>query len=130
MEITLTRKSTRGNGTSYSNIDIYKFLEGIKSGQYGEYLQNFRDTRDGIKREEDYRYFDRMYKVIPACKWVKRPQNGLKFEKYTGIIALKVTNTTNKVARDKIKAEATQLPQTLATFVGADGQSVVILTQA
>ena len=130
MEITLFRTNKRSHAVNYSCIDIYEYFEGIRTGLYQDYLQNFRDTCYGLKREDDYPYYDLMYKVIPAAKWVKKPKIGVAYVNYSGIIALKVPNVVDQITQDRIKAEAMQIPQTLAVFVGADAQSVVILAQA
>jgi len=130
MEITLVRRSEKTKNLVYTISDIYEVLEGIKSGKYQEYVTLFREVYDSLKKDEEYRHYERMYKVITASKYVKKPQKGVQYGGYTGIIALKVDGIADKMVLERVKADAMLLPQTLATFVGANGHSVVILTQS
>jgi len=130
MEITLVKKNEKTKRVSYCVTDICKVLSGIKSGKYSIYVNLLREVYAELREDSDYRYYDRIQRVIPAIVNDTKAGKELKYGQYTGFLTLKVDGLSEISLQERIKSEAMLLPQTLATFVAANGHSVIILTQA
>lgn len=130
MNLTIKRTNTSKNRVTYTSTDVYRFLNMIRDGQYALQVEMFRMARLEVKEEAHYVRYDTIPKVIPSAKYAKSAQCEPIFREYNGILVLKVDNLATKAMCDRVKHEASLLPQTLAAFRGANGHSVVILALA
>ena len=130
MNLTIKRSNASKNRVTYTSTDLYRFLDMIRDGQYELQVEMFRSARMEVKDEALYVRYDSIPKVIPSAKYTKSAQGEPFFREYNGILTLKVDNLASKGLCDRVKHEASLLPQTLAAFRGANGHSVVILALA
>ena len=104
----------------------------------GEYLKEVSDFRrsfpiavfSGRKSDGSIDNDVAWVKALPRICFAQEQEhrNGERVVKgYTGLVLLEVNNLTGSDEADAVRRGASEMPQTLMAFVGADGQSVKIV---
>jgi hypothetical protein len=115
-------------------MGIDEVVETIRSCKYKKEVANFRRVYPLVKsqRGEDgtIAHFDPATKALPrvcfALEMLTRGENRL-VRSYSGLVLLEVNNLRGQDEAAAVRHGAAEMPQTLAAFVGADGQSVKIV---
>ena len=125
------------NQLTATRIALPNVVQAIRDGSYAKPLQEFRSFCATASRDRSadgsYRIDAPWEQAVPricfAADYLKR-QGAMHLVAYNGLVMLEVSDLSSHGAAVSIRTHAGQLPQTLLTFVGADGRSVVIVCRA
>ena len=107
------------------------FIEKIKTDTKARHIGRYRSHHS--QHGGDVELYLRQHplpKVYPCAEFSKDDTGALHFQTLTGVIPLCVPRLFSADDISSVKRAAASLPTTLAAFLGADGQSVVILALA
>ena len=107
----------------------------ISKGEYQEEVSDFRRSYpiavfSGRKSDGSIDNGAAWVKALPRICFAQEQEHrgGERVVKgYTGLVLLEVNNLTGPDEAEAVRRGASEMPQTLMTFVGADGQSVKIV---
>lgn len=115
-------------------IDLQELMNTIRTESYKEQVRALRyvyplttgdRTATGELRAWQ-QYTRHLPRICFALQQERRQQQSHTLA-YTGLVLLEVNNLTGQREAEAIRCGAAEMPQTLATFVGASGQSVKIV---
>lgn len=118
------RKATR-----QSTREINAFFEYIKKDHNHWLISMFRQDLPRIEKPEYYIRFSKIAHVLPAVELHKQENGALEMRTYNGLVVLEVGPLRGDETLSKAKELAASWPTTLAAFVGADGQTLVVLVR-
>lgn len=119
---------------TFNIINEEKLYDIITHGEYKKEVQNFREVYpmllSSIKEDGtlliDSPFVTPVPRICIALQlWNRNQQRQVKA--YTGLVLLEVNNLTGYDEAEAIRQGASEMPQTLMAFVGADGLSVKIV---
>ena len=117
-------------------MNIEELAEQIRQGKFSEQILHLRtyypvlEIRRNIDGEMES--IEEYTKALPRILFALEQENrqGQRTTlSYTGLVLLEVNNLTGREEAEAIRQGAAEIPHTLLTFVGADGQSVKIICQ-
>ena len=117
-------------------MNIEELAEQIRQGKFSEQILHLRtyypvlEIRRNIDGEMEG--IEEYTKALPRILFALEQENrqGQRTTlSYTGLVLLEVNNLTGREEAEAIRQGAAEIPHTLLTFVGADGQSVKIICQ-
>ena len=128
---------TRGNTTTVTRMTVEEIAEAIRSEKYKKEVAEFRSmvALDRWKRREDgalnidAKWEKDLPRLCFAADYVKR-SGAVQMLEYNGLVLLEVSNLADCSEASDLRKLASLQPQTLLTFVGADGRSVIIVCKA
>ena len=132
--ITVMKKAADKETLRLMNIE--ELAEQIRQGKFSEQILHLRTyypvleirrTIDG-EMEGIEEYTKALPRILFALEQENR-QGQRTTLSYTGLVLLEVNNLTGREEAEAIRQGAAEIPHTLLTFVGADGQSVKIICQ-
>ena len=117
-------------------MNIEELAEQIRQGKFSEQILHLRtyypvlEIRRNIDGEMEgiEEYTKALPRILFALELENR-QGQRTTLSYTGLVLLEVNNLTGREEAEAIRQGAAEIPHTLLTFVGADGQSVKIICQ-
>ena len=102
------------------------YLEEVSDFRRSYPIATFCDRKKDGSIDNDVAWVKALPRICFAQEQENR--NGERVVKgYTGLVLLEVNNLTGPDEADAVRRGASEMPQTLMTFVGADGQSVKIV---
>ena len=135
METRITIIKSYRNKETLRLMELQALADTISTGEYKEQVSEFRrvwplmtyaDRRDDGTIDGYQNWPKDLPRICFALKQENR--NGERVIRgYNGLILLEVNNLTGQDEAEAIRRGAAEMPQTLMTFVGADGQSVRIV---
>ena len=132
--ITVMKKAADKETLRLMNIE--ELAEQIRQGKFSEQILHLRtyypvlEIRRNIDGEMEG--IEEYTKALPRILFALEQENrqGQRTTlSYTGLVLLEVNNLTGREEAEAIRQGAAEIPHTLLTFVGADGQSVKIICQ-
>ena len=132
--ITMMKKAADKETLRLMNIE--ELAEQIRQGKFSEQILHLRtyypvlEIRRNIDGEMEG--IEEYTKALPRILFALEQENrqGQRTTlSYTGLVLLEVNNLTGREEAEAIRQGAAEIPHTLLTFVGADGQSVKIICQ-
>ena len=128
---------TRGNTTTVTRMTVEEIVEAIRDKKYMKEVAEFRSmvALERWKRREDgslnidAKWEKDLPRLCVAADYVKRSGAVQRLE-YNGLVLLEVSNLADSSEASDLRKLASLQPQTLLTFVGADGRSVIIVCKA
>ena len=129
-------KHTRNQLTA-TRMTLEQVVEVIRSKEYEEALKAFRSIcaissahrdADGSYQVDEY-WEQALPRICFAADYAKR-KGTMQRVTYNGLVMLEVSNLQDTDEAISLRYYAGQLPQTLLTFLGADGRSIVIVCRA
>ena len=139
MEIKATLIKNYRNKETLRLVGLQEIADVIRSGEYQEQVSNFRSVyplADFKSRNQDGTLdsLPDWTKNLPRICFALQQENRMHeciTKCYNGLVLLEVNNLTGQdeasAVRSAVRRGAAEMPQTLMTFVGADGQSVKIV---
>ena len=135
METRITIIKSYRNKETLRLMELQALADTISTGEYKEQVSEFRrvwplmtyaDRRDDGTIDGYQNWPKDLPRICFALKQENR--NGERVIRgYNGLVLLEVNNLTGQDEAEAIRRGAAEMPQTLMTFVGADGQSVRIV---
>ena len=135
METRITIIKSYRNKETLRLMELQALADTISTGEYKEQVSEFRrvwplmtyaDRRDDGTIDGYQNWPKELPRICFALKQENR--NGERVIRgYNGLVLLEVNNLTGQDEAEAIRRGAAEMPQTLMTFVGADGQSVRIV---
>ena len=135
----ITLFKQRGSITTASHISLDELVQMIREQKYGRELATYREVwpLQKVSRMDDDKFGLELCveepksvpRVCVAAEWQKR-EGVMKLMGYNGLIMLEVNNLEDTDSAIALRYFAGRQPQTLLSFIGADGRSVVIICQA
>lgn len=124
-KLRLTRTMTdKHRAVRYALVTIEDFLERLRAETTKKSLQRLRDlTRAGGDGTQLVR---NLPAICPTAEWEKTPDGGVSMNRFNGIIALELSGLHHAEALAAAKYGASLLPFTLAAFIGATGDHVIV----
>ena len=129
-------KTSRNQLTaSVKSLDVV--VAAIREQKYAKEVASFHDMRSLVScsrnadgtLDVDATWEKALPRIAFACDMQKQG-GALKRTAYNGLVLLEINNLQNEDMAIGLRYFASQLPQTLLTFVGADALSVVIVCRA
>ena len=130
---------TRGSTTTATPLSMEELVQIIREQKYGRELAMYREVwpLQKVSRMDDDKFGLELCveepksvpRVCVAAEWQKR-EGAMKLMSYNGLIMLEVNNLEDTDSAIALRYFAGRQPQTLLSFVGADGRSVVIVCKA
>ena len=129
-------KHTRNQLTA-TRMTVEQVVEVIRSKEYEEALKAFRSIcaissthrdADGSYQVDEY-WEQALPRICFAADYAKR-KGTMQRVAYNGLVMLEVSSLQDTDEAISLRYYAGQLPQTLLTFLGADGRSIVIVCRA
>ena len=116
-------------------VGLQEIADVIRSGEYQEHVSNFRGVYPlaDLKSRNQDGTLDSLpdwTKNLPRICFALQQENRMHeciTKCYNGLVLLEVNNLTGQDEASAVRRGAAEMPQTLMTFVGADGQSVKIV---
>ena len=135
MEIKATLIKNYRNKETLRLVGLQEIADVIRSGEYQEQVSNFRSVyplADFKSRNQDGTLdsLPDWTKNLPRICFALQQENRMHeciTKCYNGLVLLEVNNLTGQDEASAVRRGAAEMPQTLMTFVGADGQSVKIV---
>ena len=135
MEIKVTLIKNYRNKETLRLVGLQELANIIRSGEYQEHVSNFRGVYPlaDLKSRNQDGTLDSLpdwTKNLPRICFALEQENRMHeriVRGYTGLVLLEVNNLTGQDEASAVRRGAAEMPQTLMTFVGADGQSVKIV---
>ena len=135
MEIKVTLIKNYRNKETLRLVGLQEIADVIRSGEYQEQVSNFRSVyplADFKSRNQDGTLdsLPDWTKNLPRICFALQQENRMHeciTKCYNGLVLLEVNNLTGQDEASAVRRGAAEMPQTLMTFVGADGQSVKIV---
>ena len=135
MEIKATLIKNYRNKETLRLVGLQEIAYVIRSGEYQEQVSNFRSVyplADFKSRNQDGTLdsLPDWTKNLPRICFALQQENRMHeciTKCYNGLVLLEVNNLTGQDEASAVRRGAAEMPQTLMTFVGADGQSVKIV---
>ena len=135
METRITIIKSYRNKETLRLMELQALADTISTGEYKEQVSEFRrvwplmtyaDRHDDGTIDGYQNWPKDLPRICFALKQENR--NGERVIRgYNGLVLLEVNNLTGQDEAEAIRRGAAEMPQTLMTFVGADGQSVRIV---
>lgn len=130
MKISVIRKH-RGDGTiTVVNEGFGRFIEHIKADTKEGLIHQYREDFLLLGKYIQWDKLDRLARVCPQSTCKKDADMGVSYAKYNGISSVLIENLQNDAEIEAVKRQMALVPQTLCSFKGADGHSVVTWTKA
>jgi hypothetical protein len=125
------------NQLTATRMTLEQVVQAIRSKEYEEALKPFRSicSISSNHRDADGSYQVDAYweqglpRICFAADYAKR-KGEMQRLAYNGLVMLEVSNLQDTDEAISLRYYAGQLPQTLLTFIGADGRSIVIVCRA
>ncbi len=125
------------NQLTATRITLEQVVQAIRSKEYEEALKPFRSicSISSNHRDADGSYQVDAYweqglpRICFAVDYAKR-KGEMQRLAYNGLVMLEVSNLQDTDEAISLRYYAGQLPQTLLTFIGADGRSIIIVCRA
>ncbi len=135
MEIKATLIKNYRNKETLRLVGLQEIADVIRSGEYQEHVSNFRGVYPlaDLKSRNQDGTLDSLpdwTKNLPRICFALQQENRMHeciTKCYNGLVLLEVNNLTGQDEASAVRRGAAEMPQTLMTFVGADGQSVKIV---
>lgn len=123
MKLTLMRDNDRTSTmrTLNTNLQIEAMLHETKARPVSNLRTSIHYASPDSKLDEARK----LTKVIPAASFRKTP-NDVQMTEYNGLVQIEVNHLVNRTEVNRIKLEASELPQTFAAFMDSGGYSVKI----
>ena len=118
------RKATR-----QSTREIKTFFEYIKEDHNNWLISLFRQALPRLMSPENYIHYRKIAHVLPAVELHRQKNGALEMRACNGLVVLEVGPLRGEEALRQAKELATSWPTTLGAFVGADGQTLVVLVR-
>ena len=118
------RKATRQR-----TQEVSAFFEYIKEDHNQWLISMFRNDLPRLEHPEYYIRYRKIAHVLPAVELRKQENGALVMQAYNGLVVLEVSPLRGDEALRSAKELAASWPTTLAAFVGADGQTLVVLVR-
>lgn len=131
-----TLYKTSRNQLTASVKSLDELAAAIREQRYAKEVALFREMRPVVccgRNADGSLCVDATWeKALPRICFAsdRQQQGGEEMTAYTGLLLLEINNLQNEDIALGLRYYAGQLPQTLLTFVGADGLSVVIVCRA
>ena len=128
---------TRGKVVTATRMSVEEVVAAIRERKYEKEVLAFREVFPLVKGKRDEEVLtpktESWEKDLPlvcfACDYQKRGGE-LQQVAYNGLVMLEVSNLQDEDMAIGLRFYAGQLPQTMLSFVGADGGSVVIVCKS
>lgn len=130
MKATIFRQKKDKTGVTVSALALNEVFDKIRNNLDNKDLREYRDMFLAYERPEESDVFKRFPRVCPGAFFIKRKNGQMELQEYNGVVVLTITGVRNQLESDDLKRKVMQMPQTFATFVGADAHSVVVLVKA
>ncbi|MBR1664669.1 MAG: DUF3874 domain-containing protein [Bacteroidaceae bacterium] len=109
--------------------EVSAFFEYIKEDHNQWLISMFRNDLPRLEHPEYYIRYRKIAHVLPAVELRKQENGALVMQAYNGLVVLEVSPLRGDEALRSAKELAASWPTTLAAFVGADGQTLVVLVR-
>ena len=131
MNFTLFSHKSGESKERLSVISMQRFLSRITKDTYDGYVIMLRERYYQLQgKASRFRYYDKIIEVCPVCEYSRKKDGTVGVLKCNGVVMIEVDGLNNAVEIERVKHEASLLPQTLVACEGCDGHSVVILALA
>ena len=130
MKATIFRQRKDKTGVTVSALALNEVFDKIRNNLDNKDIREYRDMFLAYEKPEESGVFKRIPRVCPSAFFIKRKNGKTELQAYNGVVVLTITGVRNQLESDDLKRKVMQMPQTFATFMGADGHSVVVLAKA
>ena len=129
-------KNTR-TGVTAKRMTLEEVVECIRSKEYEGMLRMFRahcgtvtqNRNDDGTYRTDAQWEEDVPRICFSADYMKH-LGVMRRMAYNGLVTLEVGSLMNSEEAAELRLYASRLPQTLLTFVGADGRSIVVVCRA
>ena len=129
MKVTIVKHKKDGS-ESVSLVEFSELLERM-AHQEDALVRKYREAYVPMNgKVQDWYQLDKLTKVCPTSVYRKDRSGQKVWKASNGLVTLTVPQLNNALEISQVKREAALCPQTVCALTGADGHSVVILTQA
>ncbi len=128
MKFTLFRKKTEKGEFALSISDFQAFTERIKKDVRRNYITQYREDYNYLEHKDWWENYWRIPRVCLTSELKTKGEKRCQWIAYNGISVVIVDNLNGKQEVETIKRQSALFPQVLASFMGCDGHSAIILT--
>ena len=131
MKVSVFGTSNKSKNRTLTTYTLDSFIEKIKSTKGNEDVLRYRDMYNSLlEKNTNSSLYGRIKDVCTTCEYYRKASGEHVMRTYNGIVCIEVEDLSNKFEMENVKRQSALIPQTLASFRGADGHSIVILAQA
>lgn len=126
--LTYIKKTT--DGYSYTDIEVQKLVDKIKSEEMKNLLFSFRSHYPVVTGQNAKREYEDEYNFIPQVCFaarIKKQRKKLAVREFNSLCLLEVNNLASAAEAEELKAVAVRIPFTRLCFIGASRRSVKIV---
>nr|MCR5181336.1 hypothetical protein [Bacteroidaceae bacterium] len=123
-----TIRTHKEKGQALNTWTFEKFIESIQVDVNKGIIFDFRRNLNVEHPERFYR-FDQIAQVSAAVELKKQPNGAISVKAFNGLVVLEVRGLMSPEQCRSVKLAAMETDATLAAFIGATGQEVIILVK-
>lgn len=121
-------KTDRNKQKHLSLYDVEAFMERIREDRNGGLIHEYRLNYQPSSPQSFRRYAE-IPAIHAAVELCRQPNGAMGMKAFNGLVVLEVKGLMSEERCEEVKQRAMTLNETLAAFVGATGQEVVILVR-
>lgn len=130
MKISIIKKTKDKTSETVQLVNLEDMLLGIKEDATDGLITQYRREFLSLAKPERWVHYKRMPRVCPVAQFSRNRDKQMVFREYNGISVVKVVGLNNNLEIEKAKQQVSLLPQVMCAMTGADGRSLVVLTQS